>query len=130
MTKQTFNRRDLISCAVALGLTPKFALAETGTMLTRKIPGTDESLPVIGLGTWEVFDVRGTPEEMDLRRQIVDLLIQKGGSLIDSSPMYNRSEKIIGDIIEAGSNRDELFLATKVWTNGKSRGVSQMSVVA
>lgn len=95
-------------------------------MLRRNIPGTDESIPVIGLGTWEVFDVSGTAEEMELRRQIIDLLIDKGGSLIDSSPMYNRSEKIVGDIIGNGNRRDKLFIATKVWTNGKSRGESQM----
>jgi diketogulonate reductase-like aldo/keto reductase len=95
-------------------------------MLTRPIPGTDESLPVVGLGTWEVFDVAASREEFAARREIVDILVARGGSLIDSSPMYNRSEKVVGDIIKADGNRSDLFLATKVWTNGKSRGASQM----
>lgn len=95
-------------------------------MLTKPIPGTDESVPVIGLGTWEVFDVAGSREEMETRKEILDMLVERGGSLIDSSPMYNRSEKIVGDIIKENGNRDKLFLATKVWTNGKSRGESQM----
>ena len=95
-------------------------------MLTRPIPGTGESIPVVGLGTWEVFDVAGSREEIAIRKEIVDQLVARGGSLIDSSPMYRRSEEIVGDIIKAGGNRDDLFLATKVWADGKSAGESQM----
>ena len=95
-------------------------------MLTRPIPGKNESIPVVGLGTYEVFDVSGSPEEFEIRKAIVDLLVERGGSLVDSSPMYNRSEKVVGDIINANGNRDDLFLATKVWINGKSAGESQM----
>ena len=95
-------------------------------MLTRPIPGTDESIPVVGLGTWEVFDVAGSAEEIATRKEIVDQLLANGGSVIDSSPMYRRSEMIVGDIIKAGSVRDDLFLATKVWIDGKSAGESQM----
>ena len=95
-------------------------------MLKRSIPGSNESIPVVGLGTWEVFDVAGTSEELALRREIVDLLVEKGGSLIDSSPMYDRSEKVVGDIVAASGSRQELFLATKVWTNGRSAGEMQM----
>ena len=121
-----WTRRDLIRAAAILGITPRIAIAEDGNMLTRPIPGSDEAVPVIGLGTYDVFDVRGTAEEMAARTEIVELLIEKGGSLIDSSPMYNRSEKVVGDIVRAGGLRDELFLATKVWTNGKAAGGRQM----
>lgn len=95
-------------------------------MLTRPIPGTDESIPVVGLGTWEVFDVAGSAEEIAARQEIVNQLVARGGSLIDSSPMYRRSEEIIGDIIEVSGNRSDLFLATKIWTDGKSSGEAQM----
>lgn len=95
-------------------------------MQMRSIPGSDESIPVIGLGTYDVFDVAGSAEEMAPRREIVDMLVAKGGSLIDSSPMYDRAEKIVGDIVTASDNRDKLFLATKVWTNGRSAGEAQM----
>jgi diketogulonate reductase-like aldo/keto reductase len=61
-----------------------------------------------------------------LRREIVELLTASGGNLLDTSPMYNRSEKVIGDVIEASENRDKLFLATKVWTDGKAAGARQM----
>ena len=95
-------------------------------MMTRKIPVSREELPVIGLGTWQVFDVESTREEIELRQQIVELLIEHGGSLIDTSPMYNRSEKVIGDVLAASDNRDRVFLATKVWTDGKASGERQM----
>jgi diketogulonate reductase-like aldo/keto reductase len=116
----------VLGAAIALGLTPRFSYSESETMLTRPIPGTDESLPVVGLGTWEVFDVASSAEQIAIRKSIVDQLVASGGSLIDSSPMYNRSEKVVGDIIKASDNRDALFLATKVWINGKAAGESQM----
>ena len=121
-----WRRRDVLSSAVALGLAPTLSFSESEEMLMRLIPGTNESIPVIGLGTYEVFDVAGSAEDIDTRKEIVDMLVEKRGSFIDSSPMYNRSEKIVGDIINASGNRDDLFLATKVWINGKSAGETQM----
>lgn len=95
-------------------------------MLHRPIPGTDESLPVIGLGTYDVFDVESTPDAISARKQIVDTLTDRGGSVIDTSPMYNRAERVIGDIIDAGAPRKDMFLATKVWTTGLESGIAQM----
>ncbi|HLU06535.1 MAG TPA: aldo/keto reductase, partial [Woeseiaceae bacterium] len=123
---EIWTRRDVIKLAMAAGLLPALSLAEDESMMTRKIPVSGEALPVIGLGTWQVFDVENSPEEISLRRQIVDLLVEHGGSLIDTSPMYNRSEQVIGDVLEASGNRDRLFLATKVWTDGKASGERQM----
>ena len=121
-----WKRRDLLTAAIAMGIAPNLSFSESEKMLTRPIPGTDESIPVVGLGTWEVFDVAGSREEIATRKEIVDQLVARGGSVIDSSPMYRRSEEIVGDIIKADGNRDDLFLATKVWTDGKSAGESQM----
>lgn len=126
MKYESWNRRDVLNATIALGLAPNLSYSESERMLTRPIPGNNESIPVIGLGTYEVFDVSGSPEEIGTRKEIVDTLVQRGGSVVDSSPMYNRSEKIVGDIIDANGNRDDLFLATKVWINGKSAGETQM----
>jgi diketogulonate reductase-like aldo/keto reductase len=95
-------------------------------MIKRRIPSSEEMLPVIGLGTYSVFDVASTAGELAPRAEIVDLLIEKGGSLIDSSPMYNRSEKVVGDIVSQSGRREKVFLATKVWTDGKAAGENQM----
>lgn len=95
-------------------------------MLMRMIPSSSEKLPVIGLGTWRAFDVGLTA---DIRRQLEDVLslfVKVGGRLIDSSPMYGRSEQVIGDLTSTLRIRDKLFLATKVWTRGKENGIKSM----
>ena len=126
MTEPTrMSRRDVMRLALAAGIAPQFAFAED-SMITRPIPASGEALPVIGLGTWQVFDVAGTADEITSRRRIVQMLLDGGGSLIDTSPMYNRSEKVIGDVIDAGIDRRGLFLATKVWTDGRRAGEEQM----
>ena len=130
MMNRLWNRRETLKAAVALGLTPAPLFAESANMLTRPIPASGESLPVIGLGTWQVFDVAGSAEELALRQTIIELLVEKGGRLIDSSPMYARAEKVVGDVLAASKNRDHVFLATKVWTNGKASGESQMQMSA
>jgi diketogulonate reductase-like aldo/keto reductase len=95
-------------------------------MMTRPIPSSDEPLPVVGLGTYSVFDVASTPDAVAERLRIMELLVGAGGSVVDTSPMYNRSEEVIGDVIAAGAPRDDLFIATKVWTDGREAGVQQM----
>ena len=121
-----WNRRDFLSAGATLGLLPGIAWSEERTMLSKTIPQSGEKLPVVGLGTYSVFDVDSTPAEIATRRDIVTRLVNRGGSLLDTSPMYNRSEKVIGDVIKAGVERERLFLATKVWIDGQAAGARQM----
>src|SRR6516225_5052730 len=102
------------------------AKGESSAMLTRSIPSSGEKLPVIGLGTWRAFDV---DLSADARRQLEDVLstfVKLGGRVIDSSPMYGRAEDVIGQLSSALGIRDRLFLATKVWTEGKQSGIQSM----
>ena len=95
-------------------------------MLTRTIPSSGEKLPVIGLGTWTAFDVDLTA---DIRRRlefVLSVFEKLGGRVIDSSPMYGRAEEVIGELTSALGIREKLFLATKVWTRGKQRGIESM----
>src|SRR6185295_11247146 len=55
-------------------------------------------------------------------RTFVDL----GGSLVDSSPMYGRSEEAVGDLAAKLGLESKLFVATKVWTTGQAAGIRQM----
>ena len=124
---RTWNRREVLATGAMMGAMPGLLLAnEESTMRTAKIPATGEQLPVIGLGTYSVIDVASTTEAIAERRKIIDRLTTSGGSVIDTSPMYNRSEKVIGDVIASGAARDDLFVATKVWTDGRESGVAQM----
>jgi diketogulonate reductase-like aldo/keto reductase len=102
------------------------AKGESSAMLTRKIPSSGQKLPVIGLGTWRAFDVELSAV---IRRQLEDVLslfVKLGGQVIDSSPMYGRAEKVVGDLTSGLGIREKLFLATKVWTRGKQSGVQSM----
>ncbi|HNP36320.1 MAG TPA: aldo/keto reductase [Woeseiaceae bacterium] len=127
MANRIWNRRELLAAASALGLGPLAGLAGTRSMMTRTVPAAgNEAVPVIGLGTYEVFDVDGSPHELAERKDMLAMLTAAGGSVIDTSPMYRRSEKVIGELIAAGQDRDELFIATKVWTDGRQAGLKQM----
>ena len=109
-----------------LRASPSQTKSESSTMLTRAIPSSGEKLPVIGLGTWQTFDVDLTS---DTRRQLEDVLslfVKLGGRVIDSSPMYGHAEDVIGDLTATLGIRDKLFVATKVWTRGKENGIRSM----
>jgi diketogulonate reductase-like aldo/keto reductase len=106
---------------------PAAGIAEERMMIARTVPSSGEKIPALGIGTYDVFDHASTPEAIMRSRGIVDILLGEGGSVVDTSPMYNRSEKVIGDIIAAGRARSSMFLATKVWTDGKAAGARQMA---
>ena len=94
------------------------------TMSTRKIPSSGQPIPVIGMGTWSTFDVgRG---HYDARRTVLQAFFEAGGRVIDSSPMYGRAEKVVGELLPDVPQRADAFIATKVWTRGGKRGIAEM----
>jgi diketogulonate reductase-like aldo/keto reductase len=95
-------------------------------MLTRRIPSTGEQLPVIGIGTYKGFDVGSGREARVHVGGVLQTLYSAGGSVVDSSPMYGRAEEVAGDLIAELSAREKTFVATKVWTEGRSAGIEQM----
>ena len=95
-------------------------------MLTRTIPSSGEALPVIGLGTYKGFDVGSSGKDRAALKNVFPTLFSRGGSVIDSSPMYGRAEEVVGDLLAAQGSRQCAFVATKVWTEGRSAGIDQM----
>ncbi len=95
-------------------------------MLSRVIPSSDELLPVIGLGTYKNFNVEYTPDAASNLTAVLDSMNQLGGTLIDSSPMYGKSESMIGQLTSLMPAKNDFFYATKVWINGASDGIKQM----
>jgi diketogulonate reductase-like aldo/keto reductase len=95
-------------------------------MRMRPIPSTGEMMPVVGLGTWPVFDVGAGEAVRRPLREVVRLLLDAGGRIVDSSPMYGRAEAVTGDLLADLQARPRAFLATKVWTTGRERGIEQM----
>jgi len=96
-------------------------------LATRRIPSSGEELPVIGLGTWQSFDVGDAERERAPLRAVLRALVDGGASMIDSSPMYGHSEEVVGDLVEELAIRPRVFVATKVWTRGERRGREQIA---
>lgn len=96
-------------------------------LILKTIPRTGEKIPAIGLGTYAAFDVGSSDEDRGPLREVLRLFVEIGGSLVDSSPMYGRSEAVVGDLARESGLRKRLFLATKVWTTGREAGIRQMN---
>ena len=95
-------------------------------LIPRPVPATGEPLPVIGIGTWQTFDVGAGAAERAPLREVLQVFAEAGARVVDSSPMYGSSETVVGDLIAALGLRERLFVATKVWTSGRAEGIRQM----
>ena len=103
------RRRALLAAGLALYANPL-------------LPQPKVNLPRIGLGTWQTFDVGNDSARAPLR----EVLKVLGHGMVDSSPMYGRSESVAGDLIAELGMRERFFIATKVWTSGRDEGIRQM----
>ena len=121
------NRRAALRvglAAAALGALP--AAAQGRARLSRAIPGSKEPLPVIGMGTWLTFDVGEGTVERQRRRLVLQRFFDAGGGMIDSSPMYGRAERVVGDLLRL-PHAGRLFSASKVWTPSERVGRTQLA---
>ncbi len=97
-----------------------------GGMATRAIPSSGEKLPVIGIGTWQTFDVGADKAARAPLKEVMRQFFAGGGRVVDSSPMYGSSEGVVGDACAELEICEPLFMATKVWTRGREEGVREM----
>lgn len=96
-------------------------------ILKRAIPSSNEKISVVGLGTWQTFDVGENASDRAPLKEVLKTLIGTGGSVVDTSPMYGNSEKVVGDLSTELNLNQKLFVATKVWTTGEKSGIEQMN---
>jgi diketogulonate reductase-like aldo/keto reductase len=99
---------------------------DTPHLIERTIPSSGESIPVLGLGTFGAFDVPPRSSAMDALSEVFALFDSRGGKVVDSSPMYGEAESVVGALRAGSSADDGLFIATKVWTQGRREGIAQM----
>lgn len=116
----------LAGAGLAAALGPGSAAADRPWIL-RPIPSTGEELPVVGLGTWQVFDAGDTAAELEPLRRVLARFAERGAKVIDSSPMYGRAESVVGRLVAELGIRERLFLATKVWRRGRQAGIEEMN---
>ena len=125
------TRRELLKAAgtaLALGGLAPWATAMAGSLpaLRKPVPASGEPLPVIGMGTWQTFHVGSGETERAPLRDVLRVFFDRGGTLIDSSPMYAEAEEVTGDLVADVGAHDRLFAATKVWTYGREEGIAQL----
>ncbi|MGF1610099.1 MAG: aldo/keto reductase [Kiloniellales bacterium] len=124
------SRRAVLGALAGLGLTAalgrRTAGGATGPILTRAIPSTGEQVPVIGMGSWITFNVGDDKALRDQRVEVLQHFFDRGGGVIDSSPMYGSSEAVIGYCLERIADKQALFAATKVWHLFGALGRGQM----
>lgn len=116
------------TAALAIGPLPSRAAAPSkeDRMQTRPIPSSGERLGIIGCGTWQTFDVGSAEADRQRLAEVLQVLFDAGGSVVDSSPMYGRSEAVTGDLLTRLNAHERAFVATKVWTRGGDAGMRQM----
>jgi diketogulonate reductase-like aldo/keto reductase len=121
--------------AAALGLGPGMGTGyaappgsspRPGDLIRKAIPASGEEIPVVGMGTWQTFMVEETEAELAPLRDVLRTFHELGGRVVDSSPMYGNAEKVTGDLAGQLGLVDDLWVATKVWTQGAAEGRAQM----
>jgi aryl-alcohol dehydrogenase-like predicted oxidoreductase len=128
------SRRLVLKAGVAAGVgllgargPLTFGMAAHSPALVKKpIPSTQEMLPAVGLGT-NNFDV-GDPADIAACKEVLHSMPQLGGTVVDTAPLYGRSEEVIGGIVAGLGNRDKLFFATKVISRDSSGADGKASI--
>ncbi len=119
------TRRDCLKLAIAAGASsalPSSVLAafDSATLITRAIPKTGEKLPIVGLGSSATFRQVAQTEDVTALGEVLQVLVENGGTVFDTAPSYGASEEVSGQIAHDAGITDKLFWATKV--NALGRG--------
>lgn len=134
ITRRRFAGRAALALAAATGASRWLsgtaqaateASMPAATMLSRPIGRTGERLPVVGMGSWQTFDVGEQRAQRAPLLEVLRELRAAGGTVLDSSPMYGRSERVLGDLTGQLGLRSQFWFATKIWTRGRAAGERQ-----
>ncbi len=91
-------------------------------LITRAIPSSGETIPIIGLGSSATFSRVARSEDVSALREVMRALVDNGGTLFDTAPGYGASEEVTGGIVNELGVRDQVFWATKVNVAGRRGG--------
>ncbi|MCI0516331.1 MAG: aldo/keto reductase [Woeseiaceae bacterium] len=122
------TRRKFLQMSAATAVSQSLpGLADTAMspMSTRRIPGTGEEIPVIGLGTSDEFESVPADGGAQLKA-VLTTLAEHGGTLVDTAPAYGDSESVLGEFLEDLGLTARLFISTKVSERGKDDGLRSL----
>ncbi len=94
-------------------------------MLTRRIPGTDEYLPVVGLGAPDIF-INLPPEGKELPKSVLQAMVDQGGRLFDTPAFFRPDAPVVGGLLSEMGLQQDLFLSGKITVNGKEAGIEHL----
>jgi diketogulonate reductase-like aldo/keto reductase len=120
------DRRSFMKMMAAWSASPLFANRQAAAPLMKAVSSSGERIPIIGMGTWQTFDVGRSSEARARLRGVLQEFFDRGGQVIDSSPMYGSSEPVVGALLPQMRSGNKLFAASKVWIPGKRLGVVQI----
>ena len=123
----TLTRRDWLRLTAgggaALALTPDLlASLARQEVMARAIPGTDEMLPVVGLGSSATFSRVARSEDVSAIGAVLQTFVDNGGTVFDTAPSYGASEQVAGDVANELGIQERIFWATKVNVAGRGGG--------
>jgi len=124
-SRRHFLKTAALSTAAVCSTTPLPVLSPK-ERIYRTIPSSGEQIPAIGMGSWLTFDVGNSEVQRQPMRQVLDTFVSLGSGMIDSSPMYGRSQQVIGELAAELGVTEKLWVATKVWTHGEQAGKNQI----
>jgi len=112
-------------------LGPELLRAPDASSMTAPMTGTIQSsgrrLPVIGMGTWQTFNVGGDEQLRLARTEVVRAFVEHGGGMVDCSPMYGSSAAVMGFALERLGAAESVFSAEKVWTRDADQTRDQIA---
>ena len=124
------DRRTLLGTLASVPLLANTAFAadpkQAAKLHSRLIPGANENVPVIGVGTARRYAEASGEEQLAPLRASIARFAALGGKVIDTAPSYGKAEAVIGQLVEELGLRDKLFLATKVGVDSKEEGRAQI----
>lgn len=119
------TRREYLKLTALAGATAALPASlvrafESADLITRAIPGTDEALPIVGLGSSATFRTVAGGDDVTALADVIRTLVDNGGTVLDTAPSYGSAEAVSGQIARDAGITDRMFWATKV--NAVPRG--------
>ena len=119
------SRRDFLALLSMLPLASAAPAFAQQKLPVRRMPGSGENLPVIGLGSSKVVQEIASRGDEPLR-QVIRALVAHGGKVIDTWPRDAANDSRFGKVINEAEFRDRLFVTSKIDRVGKDAGIAQL----
>ena len=121
------SRRTFLAQSAALAAASSLPISALGeeSMRTRAIPGTDEYLPVVGIGAPRIF-IDLPPEGKELPKSVLQAMVDTGGTVFDTPAFFRPDVPVIGPILNEMGLQNDLFLIGKITVGDKQAGIDHL----